>query len=268
MTAWDAITGNIADQAQIDTVLVGDSLAMVALGHEDTNALTLEEMVHHVKAVSRGNSTSLLVADIPFGSFEESESQAVRSAIELVKNGKAQAVKLEGGLEMVPTIKRIIQAGIPVMGHIGLTPQKHNAIGGYRLQGNTLEGAIKLIEDCKALEKAGVFSMVIECVPSRLAQIITQLVSVPTIGIGAGNACSGQVLVACDLLAMDDRKPAKFVKQYMNFYKQASEALEKYKVEVRNRSYPNADEHGYKINSEVLAQIRAYLSQRYDSDAK
>lgn len=261
VTAWDAITGNIADQAQIDTVLIGDSLAMVALGHEDTNELTLDEMIHHVKAVNRGNSTSLLVADIPFGSFEESESQAVRSAISLVKNGKAQAVKLEGGSEMVPTIKRIVQAGVPVMGHIGLTPQKHNTIGGYRLQGNTLESAIKIIEDCKALEKAGVFAMVIECVPNRLALILTQSVSIPTIGIGAGNACSGQVLVTCDLLAMDDKKPAKFVKQYANFYEQAKQALETYNSEVKSRVFPVPDMHGYKINSEVLAQIKDYLSR-------
>ncbi|WPK22811.1 hypothetical protein PUMCH_000025 [Australozyma saopauloensis] len=262
VTAWDAITANIADEAQIDTVLVGDSLAMVALGYEDTNALELEDMVHHVRAVNRGNRSSLLVADIPFGSFEESEAQAVRSAITLVKKGKAQAVKIEGGVEMAPTIKKIVQAGVPVMGHIGLAPQKHNTLGGFRLQGNTLQSAVKIVEDCKAIEEAGVFAMVIECVPNKLAKLVTDSVSVPTIGIGAGNAVSGQVLVTADILGMEDKKPAKFVKQYMHFHGQAKLALENYNDEVKSGAYPDPNHHGYKMNSEVLNKVKEYLSQQ------
>lgn len=261
VTAWDAITASIADEAQIDTVLVGDSLAMVALGYEDTNALELEDMIHHVRAVSRGNHSSLIVADLPFGAFEESDSQAIRSAIALVKKGRAQAVKIEGGTEIAPTIKKIVQAGVPVMGHIGLSPQKHNTVGGFRLHGNTVQSAIKIIDDCKALEEAGVFSMVVECVPNRLAQLVTEAVSVPTIGIGAGNSVSGQVLVAADLLGMEERTPAKFVKQYMHFYKQASLALENYKNEVIGGEYPNPDSHGYKMNSQVLEQVKEYLDK-------
>lgn len=261
VTAWDAITASIADKAQIDTVLVGDSLAMVALGYDDTNAIELEDMIHHVLAVSRVNQSSLIVADLPFGTFEESDSQAIRSAIALVKRGKAQAVKIEGGFEIASTIKKIVQAGVPVMGHVGLSPQKHNTVGGFRLQGNTLQSATKILDDCKALEMAGVFSIVVECVPNKLAQLITETVSVPTIGIGAGNAVSGQVLVAADILGMEDRVPAKFVKQYMDFYGQATQALENYKNEVKSGEYPNPNSHGYKMNSQVLEQVREYLGK-------
>lgn len=264
VTAWDAITAKLCEKAKIDVVLVGDSLAMVALGHDDTNALELEDMVHHVKAVERGNKSSLLIADLPFGSFEESDVRAVRSAITLVKKGKAQAVKIEGGSEMAPTITKIIQAGIPVMGHIGLSPQKHNASGGFRLQGDTFESAKKIIEDSKTLERAGVFAMVVECVPNKLAQIITDSVSVPTIGIGAGNAVSGQVLVAYDALGMGPQAPAKFVKKYMNMYEEASQALQNYKKDVQNSLYPDPDTHGYKIPSEVLSELRALLSNTHD----
>ena len=261
VTAWDAITGNIADQAEVDIVLVGDSLAMAALGHKDTIALELGDMVHHVKAVSRGNMTSFLVADLPFGSFEESEAQAVQSSIKLMKKGMAQAVKIEGGVEIAPTIKRIVKAGVPVMGHVGLSPQKHNLVGGFSLQGSTYESAVQIIEDCIALEKAGVFAIVIECVPNKLAQILTDSVSIPTIGIGAGNAVSGQVLVTSDILGMENRKPAKFVKRYMDFYGSAMRALESYNKDVKSGSYPDLNEHGYKINSQVLAKIREYLAK-------
>ncbi|RKP28501.1 ketopantoate hydroxymethyltransferase [Metschnikowia bicuspidata] len=261
VTAWDAITGNIANQAEVDIVLVGDSLAMVALGHKDTIALELDDMVHHVKAVSRGNMTSFLVADLPFGSFEESEAQAVQSSIKLMKKGMAQAVKIEGGVEIAPTIKRIVKAGVPVMGHVGLSPQKHNLVGGFSLQGSTYDSAVQIIEDCIALEKAGVFAIVIECVPNKLAQILTDSVSIPTIGIGAGNAVSGQVLVTSDILGMEDRKPAKFVKRYMDFYGSAMRALESYNKDVKSGSYPDSNEHGYKINSQVLAKIREYLAK-------
>lgn len=262
VTAWDAITGYAAEEAQIDVVLVGDSLAMVALGCDDTVSLELTDMIHHVKAVSRGNKTSFLVADLPFGHSEESQDQAVRSSIALLKKGKAQAVKIEGGEEIAPTIKRIVQAGVPVMGHIGLLPQKHNTTGGFRVQGKTIDSAIQILKDCKALEEAGVFAMVVECVPNRLAELITKSISVPTIGIGAGNAVSGQVLVTSDLLGMDDKRPAKFVKTYMNFFEQATQALAAYKKDVTSGTFPDPDEHGYKINSQVLAELKNYIASK------
>lgn len=262
ITAWDSILGHLADSSGIDITLVGDSLAMVALGYEDTNEIGLQEMLFHAKAVSRGNHTSLIVADVPFGTFEQSPSQALETAIKFVKEGRVQAVKIEGGEAMAPTIKTIVLAGVPVMGHVGLTPQKHNAFGGYKLQGNNVDTAKQILQDCKALEKAGVFAIVLECVPNKLAELATNSVNVPTIGIGAGPLVSGQVLVTADLLGMNDKKPAKFVKKYMDFYSEATAAVSKYRDDVKSGVFPDANEHGYKMKSEVLQQVRQFASEQ------
>lgn len=259
ITAWDSITGALADNSEADIALVGDSLAMVAMGYDDTNQLLLQEMIFHAAAVRRANSSLLLIADMPFGTYETSPGKALESAIQIVKESRVQGVKIEGGLEMVPTIEKLVGAGIPVMGHVGLTPQRHNALGGYKLQGNTFDQAKRIMDDCHALEKAGVFSVVLECVPNKLAHLITQQLGVPTIGIGAGPGTAGQVLVMADLLGMNDRTPAKFVKQYMDFFGAASAALAQYKSEVKTGTFPDADTHGYKMKLLVLAQIRDYL---------
>lgn len=260
-TAWDALTGRITEKSAIDITLVGDSFAMVSSGFEDTNELELEEMIFHARAVTRGNSTSFLVADMPFGTFELSDSQAVETAIRLVKEARVQAVKIEGGKDITPTIRRIVGAGVPVMGHVGLTPQKHNTFGGYKVQGGSFERAKEILDDCRALEEAGVFSIVLECVPNKLAELATASVNVPTIGIGAGPSVSGQVLVLADMLGMNDKAPAKFVKQYMNFFDQATAAVAQYKTDVQERAFPDPNEHGYKMKSSVLQEIKAYMEK-------
>lgn len=260
VTAWDHLTAQITEKADIDITLVGDSLAMVALGYEDTNEISLDEFLYHVRAVSRGNKTLFIVADVPFGTFETSEADALKTAIALVKEGRAQAVKIEAGVTSALTIRRIVDAGIPVMGHVGLAPQKHHTSGGYRLQGNTENNAVQILQDCKALEEAGVFALLLECVPNKFAKIVTSLVSVPVIGIGAGPHVSGQVLVMADMLGMTDNTPAKFVKQYMNFAQDALLALAQYKADLADGSFPNADLHGYKMKSDVLRKVKEYVS--------
>lgn len=265
VTAWDFLTGQIVEKSQADVALVGDSLAMVALGYPDTNEIELEEMLYHIRAVNRGNASSFIVADMPFGTYETSTKQAVETAIKIVKHGKAQAVKLEGGQEMADTIKSIVTAGVPVMGHIGLTPQKHHTLGGYKLQGNSVEGARKLIDDALALQEAGAFSMILECIPSKLAEVVTQTVKIPTVGIGAGPHVSGQVLVLADMLQMNDPekyKLAKFVKLYMSFFENATEAVSQYRADVSEGVFPNADEHGYKIKKDILKAARAYAETK------
>lgn len=265
VTAWDFLTGQIVDKSQADIALVGDLLAMVALGYPDTNEIELEEMLYHARAVNRGNDSSFIVADMPFGTYETSPAQAVETAIRVVKHGKAQAVKLEGGQEMAETVKAIVGAGVPVMGHIGLTPQKHHTLGGYKLQGNNVASAHKLIDDSLALQEAGAFSLILECVPSKLAGVATETVNIPTIGIGAGPYVSGQVLVLADMLKMNDPeqyKLAKFVKPYMNFFEDAVSAVSQYKAEVVDRLFPDADQHGYRMKSEVLRDIRQYAESK------
>lgn len=265
VTAWDFLTGQIVDKSKADMALVGDSLAMVALGYPDTNEIELEEMLYHIRAVNRGNESSFIVADMPFGTYETAPAQAVETAIRIVKYGKAQAVKLEGGQEMAATVRDIVKAGVPVMGHIGLTPQKHHTLGGYKLQGNNAESAHKLIDDALALQEAGAFSMILECVPSKLAEVVTQTVKIPTIGIGAGPYVSGQVLVLADMLQMNDPekyKLAKFVKLYMSFFDDASEAVSNYKKDVVEGNFPNADQHGYKIKSDILREARRYAETK------
>lgn len=216
LTAYDYSTACLLDEAGINGILVGDSLGNVILGYEDTISVTMEDMIHHGAAVARGAKNALVVVDMPFMSYQTSVYDALCNAGRLMKEARANAVKLEGGKEVVPQIKAIVQAGIPVMGHLGLTPQSVNAFGGYKVQGRDVAAAQKLLEDAKALEEAGVFAMVLECVPSALAEKITEAVSVPTIGIGAGAGCDGQILVYQDMLAMFSDYTPKFVKRYAN----------------------------------------------------
>lgn len=260
VTSHDFLTSKMLESANIDINLIGDSLANTCLGYDSTNELTLDEMIYHVKSVQRGNSYSLLVADMPFGTFERSPEQAVDTAVKLVQQGKIQAVKIEGGNpEVIPTIEKLISIGIPVMGHVGLTPQKHNTLGGYKLQGKSSANAIQIYQECLNLQKAGVFAMVLECIPNKLSEFITQRLSVPTIGIGAGPHTSGQVLVIADMLGMtnpEENHTAKFVKSYGNFFKSGVEGLQKYKDEVKSREFPIADLHGYKIKREVFEEFK------------
>lgn len=259
VTAYDYLTANFAASAGIDINLVGDSLANTALGYEDTNILSYDEFKYHAQAVSRGNKHSFLIADMPFGSFEVSENQAVETAISLVKDCRMQGVKIEGGVHNVPLVKRLQKIGIPVMGHVGLTPQSHNSTGGFKIQGNSVEAAEKIFKDCLALEDAGVFGFVLECIPTKLARLITEHLSVPTIGIGAGPFCSGQVLVMADLLGMsnpDQGSLPKFAKQYTNIFDNATKALAQYKNEVVEGSYPDVEKHSYKIKSDVLREFK------------
>lgn len=261
VTAYDYITGGFAEAADMDINLIGDSLAMTALGYEDTNEISLEEFKFHAMAVARGNKKSLLVADLTFGSFETSPEEALKTSIRLIKESRVQAVKLEGGSHMVPTVKKLTMSGIPVMGHVGLTPQYHNAFGGYKLQGSSIERALEIYHDCLALQKAGAFSIVLECIPNKLAEQITARLSIPTIGIGAGPHCSGQVLVLSDLLGMSKRGTGepKFVKRYGDIYSSAVASLLSYRDDVKKAKFPNADAHGYKMKKEVFADFKRLM---------
>lgn len=237
LTAWDFAIAEILDQAQVDLILVGDSLAMTVLGHATTLPVTLEEMIHHTKAVRRGIKNAFLVMDLPFLTYQESSQQAMRSAGLALKEGGANAVKLEGGYpEMVTTIAHLVQAGIPVMGHIGLTPQSVNQLG-FKQQGKTEEAQTKILKEAIALEQAGVFAIVLEHIPADLAQTITQKIAIPTIGIGAGPHCDGQVLVTSDLLGMGSWSPP-FSKAYANLRETMREAFETYCKEVRSGEFP------------------------------
>lgn len=259
VTSHDYISAKMAEECQFDINLVGDSLAMVALGYEDTNEIPFEEMLYHIKLVYRGNKKSFILADLPFGSYEKSHEQAIESCIKMVKYGKANGIKIEGGEENFDLIRKITSIGIPVMAHTGLTPQHHNVMGGFKLQGNTKNQAIKIYNDCLSLQKAGAFLILLECVPNRLAQEITNKLSVPTIGIGAGPYCSGQVLVMADVLGMNNNPhQPKFVKSYENFFEKGVAALNNYQNEVKNNQFPLADVHGYKMKSEVLNELKEY----------
>jgi 3-methyl-2-oxobutanoate hydroxymethyltransferase len=225
-------------------LLVGDSVGMVLLGYENTLPVTVQEILHHTKAVKRGNSRSMIVADMPYLSYELDPKEAVRNAGLLVKEGGAEAVKLEGGIEVAGAIKEIVKANIPVMGHLGLTPQSVLRLGGYKVQGRRPQEAEKMLTDARVLEGAGVFAIVLECVPSELAEQITKKVSVPTIGIGAGPHCDGQVLVTEDMLGFSSGVSPKFVKRYAQLGRQAAEAVEAYCKEVRDGVFPARD-HEY-----------------------
>ncbi|QGU00509.1 3-methyl-2-oxobutanoate hydroxymethyltransferase [Candidatus Syntrophocurvum alkaliphilum] len=254
LTSYDYSTAALVEEAGIDMILVGDSLGMVVLGYQDTLPVTMDEMIHHTKAVVRATNNTMVVGDMPFLSYHISIEEAVRNAGRFIQEAGAQTVKLEGGIERVDTVKAIIDAQIPVMGHIGLTPQSVNQLGGFKVQGKDLETAKKLVADAKALEKAGVFSIVLECVPTPLAKKVTEEVSIPTIGIGAGPYCDGQVLVINDMLGMFKGHIPKFVKKYANLQPIIVDALKEYKKEVEEGSFP-ADEHGFTINDDVLDKL-------------
>lgn len=254
LTSYDYSTAGLVDQAGLDMILVGDSLGMVVLGYENTLSVTMDDMVHHTRAVVRGTKNTMVVADMPFLSYHVSTKEAVRNAGRFIQEGGAQAVKLEGGVERVEAVKAILDAQIPVMGHIGLTPQSVNQFGGFKVQGKDLETARKLLKDAQALDKAGVFSIVLECVPSALAKKITEEVSVPTIGIGAGPYCDGQVLVINDMLGMYSGHVPKFVKKYVDLQPLIIEALKSYKKEVEEGSFPGP-EHGFTISDDVLDKL-------------
>lgn len=249
LTAYDYSSATLVDECDIDMILVGDSLGMVMLGRDDTISVTMDEMVHHTKAVVRGTTRSLVVADMPFMSYETGVEDAMRNAARLFQEGGARAVKLEGGHTVLPQVKALVDAGIPVVGHIGLTPQRVASLGGFKVQGKTAEAATVLVEEAKALEEAGAFCIVLEAIPAPIAARITQEVSVPTIGIGAGSDCDGQVLVFHDLLGLFDRFVPKFVKQYANLREIAAAAISDYKREVEDGSFP-ASEHSFGMSEQ------------------
>jgi 3-methyl-2-oxobutanoate hydroxymethyltransferase len=253
ITAYDYPGALIADQAGIDVILVGDSLAMVVLGLENTVSVTMDEMLHHCRAVARGAKAPLLVGDMPFMSYTNVE-QAVSNAGRFLKEANMDVVKLEGGRRVAPIAQAIVEAGIPVLGHIGLTPQTISQLGGFRVQGKTTEAVQRLIDDALALEAAGCFSIVLEAIPDRVAKLITARLRIPTIGIGAGPDCDAQVLVMHDMLGLFDRFVPKFVKQYANIREQMLAALQQYRLEVETGRFPGP-EHIYPIKDEVLERL-------------
>lgn len=257
VTAHDFLTGRMCEKAGVDVVLVGDSLSMTTLGYDDTNELTLDEFLFHVQLVVRGNKSSFIVADLPFGTFERSLEQAIDSLVRIIKEGKVQAIKIEGAApDTLTTIRKLVDIGIPIIGHVGLLPQKHNTIGGFKLQGTLVDSALLIYRDCLALQDAGVFGIVLECIPNQLARYITDRLDVPTIGIGAGPNCLGQVLVIADMLGMCDGHVPKFVKKYNNFFDQGVNSIQQFGQDLNEGSFPQPDEHGYKIKRDVLAQFK------------
>ena len=254
LTAYDYSTAKLEDESGINGILVGDSLGNVVLGYEDTVSVTMEDMIHHGAAVARGAKNALVVVDMPFMSYEVTVEEAVRNAGRLMKEGRAGAVKLEGGVRVAEQIRAIVKAGIPVMGHIGLTPQSINVFGGFKVQGKSEEAARALLADAKAVEEAGAFAVVIEAVPAALAQMITDAVSIPTIGIGAGAGCDGQILVYQDMLGMFSDFTPKFVKRYANVGEVMRDAFANYAAEVASGAFPT-EEHTYKIKDDVLEKL-------------
>jgi len=242
LTAYDYPTALAMDRARLDIILVGDSLGMVVLGYQNTLPVTMDEMIHHCRAVERGARYALLVGDMPFMSYQISTEEALRNAGRFLQEGSMDAIKLEGGHERVEAVRAIVGAGIPVMGHLGLTPQSVHQLGGFRPQGRTAATAKRLLEDALLLEEAGCFSLVLESVPARLAALVSKRLHIPTIGIGAGAGCDGQVLVTHDLLGLFDRFTPKFVKKYVNFHAEMLRAFEQFAAEVQAKSFP-AEEH-------------------------
>lgn len=254
LTAYDYTTAKLLDESGVDSILVGDSLGMVVLGYDDTLSVTMEDMIHHSSAVARGAKNALVITDMPFMSYQTSVYDAVVNAGRLVKEGKAQAVKLEGGIEFCEHIKAIVKASIPVCAHIGLTPQSINAFGGFKVQGKGKEEAQRLLDEARAVEEAGAFAVVLECVPAKLAKKISESISIPTIGIGAGAGCDGQVLVYQDMLAMySDFKP-KFVKQYAQIGSVMKDAFKQYISEVKSGAFPS-EEHTFKIDDDIIENL-------------
>ncbi|KAL2002933.1 hypothetical protein VTN02DRAFT_5530 [Thermoascus thermophilus] len=262
LTAHDFPSGHVADAAGMEMILVGDSLAMVALGMEDTSEVLMDEMLLHCRSVARAAKAAFTVGDLPMGSYEISPEQGLQSAIRIIKEGRVQSVKLEGGSSMAPIIKRITEAGIPVVAHIGLTPQRQHALGGFRVQGKSIAGAHKLLQDAYAVQEAGAFMVVLEAVPAEIASIITKKLRIPTIGIGAGNGCSGQVLVQIDMTGNfpPGRFLPKFVKQYADVWGEAIKGIKRYKDEVKSRAYPSP-EYTYPIAQDVLSEFERIVNE-------
>ena len=254
LTAYDYSVAKLIDAAGIDVILVGDSLGMTMLGYEDTLPVTMEDMIHHTACVSRGAKDAFVIADMPFMSYQTSVRDAVYNAGRLIKEGHAHAIKLEGGASVCEQIKAITEASIPVCAHIGLTPQSTNAFGGFKVQGKSMQRAKQIVEDALSVQEAGAFMVTLECIPEKLASLITDILDIPTIGIGAGNGCDGQVLVYHDMLGMfTDFKP-KFVKHFGNIGEEMTKAFVSYRDEVKSKAYP-ATEHTFKIEDEIMEEL-------------
>jgi 3-methyl-2-oxobutanoate hydroxymethyltransferase len=264
LTAYDFPTARIVDEAGIDIILVGDSLGNVVLGYGNTVPVTLDEILIHLKAVRRAVQRALLVADMPYGSFHTGADDAVRNALRLVKEGGAEAVKLEGGHKRVQLVKRLVDEEIAVMGHIGLTPQSINKLGAYRVQGKTAVTARQLLDDARALEDAGAFAVVLEVVPREIASLITESISIPTIGIGAGAGCDIQVLVLHDMLGLSFGKLARFVRPYANLHEVITEAVTRYADDVRGGTYPS-NEESYALPAEAAEELHLTTGENSDS---
>ena len=261
VTAYDYPSGRLADAAGMEVVLVGDSAAMTVLGHDSTVPATMEEMLVLARATARGARRPIVVGDMPFGSFQVSDEEAVRNGIRFVKEAAVDAVKLEGAGRMLARVRALVGAGIPVMGHLGLTPQSATMLGGYRAQGRTADKAEALLDDALALEQAGCFSLVLEAVPAAVAARVTEALSIPTLGIGSGADCDGQVLVLHDILGLYEGRPARFVKRYADVGAAIREALERFAADVRERRFPQ-DEHTYAIPADELARFDAAVAAR------
>lgn len=261
LTAYDYATSRLVDEAGIDMILVGDSLAQVVLGYESTLPVTMEEMLHHTRAVRRAVKSALVIADMPYGTYHGDEAEGVRNAVRFVKDGGAEAVKIEGGEKRASLVSRMLDAEIPVMGHIGLTPQSLHKMGGYKVQGKDLAGVEQLVKDAVALDRTGVFSIVLEGVPREVAAMITQEVAAPTIGIGAGPDCDGQVLVFHDLLNLSFAPPAKFVRRYGDAAAFISNAVQQFKTDVETGSYPS-DEESYHLPKNTKFELEAILNRK------
>jgi 3-methyl-2-oxobutanoate hydroxymethyltransferase len=262
LTAYDFPTARLCEQNHIDICLVGDSLAQVCLGYDTTTKLTLDEMVHHCKAVARGAKTPFLVADMPFGTYLSSPSEAVRNAVRLIQEGGAEAVKLEGGIEIAPTVKALTSVGIPVMAHVGLLPQRHVALSGYRVQGKDARSALSILQAAHELQEAGAWGIVLEAIPHALATHITESLEVPSIGIGAGPGCSGQVLVWDDAMGVWAGHQAKFVRKFAELGPRAAEGVRAYVEAVRERKFPDAKTEGYEMPQEEWEEYLK-LSEKY-----
>ena len=259
LTAYDYQTGRACDLHGIDITLVGDSLAQVCLGYDSTTSLTLDEMIHHCRAVARGSKNPFLVADMPYGTYHTGIDDTVRNAIRMVREGGIEGVKMEGGLEIVELVKKLTAFGIPVMGHVGLLPQRHTALSGYRVQGKDAKGAVELLRNALALEKAGAFSIVLEAIPHRLGELITRRLSIPTIGIGAGPYTSGQVLVWDDVMGTWSGHKAKFVRRFADVQSEAKRGVTAYAAAVREGTFPDIEAESYPMEDLEWQQVAAEL---------
>jgi 3-methyl-2-oxobutanoate hydroxymethyltransferase len=256
LTAYDYVTAKIVDEAGVPLILVGDSLGNVILGYESTIPVTMEEMIHHTKAVVRGAKKALIIGDMPFMTYHISVSDALHNAARFIQEGGTQGVKLEGGEVVAEKVRRLVDCGIPVMGHIGLTPQSIHQLGGFKVQGKVVEAARKLLNDARILEEAGAFAVVLECIPAPLSKLITQKLAIPTIGIGAGPDCDGQVLVISDMLGLYTEFVPKHVKQYAKLAGEIKTAVSSYISEVKSRSFP-AKEQSYTMDERLVKQLKA-----------